>query len=94
MNKIILSITLILFSCTSKPVLPEKSDIIVSRSEAPLGCENLGAIEGRSNKQNATPEEALEDLKGEAIKKGANFVKIETMGALSSSIRGSAFYCR
>lgn len=84
---------LVLTACTSHPVLPEKSDVIVSRSEAAESCKLLGPVEGRSNRVNATAAEALDDLKSDAIKKGANFVKIEAMGALSSSIRGTAYLC-
>lgn len=84
---------LFLTACSSHPVLPEKSDIKVSRDTPSEKCKNLGAIEGRSTKMTAKPEDALEDLKTEAIKKGADYVKIETMGAQSSVIRGTAYFC-
>lgn len=80
-------------ACSSHPVLPKKDDIKVSRDAAPESCENLGYIEGRTTKINGKIEDSLDDLKQEAIKKGANYVQIETMGALASSIRGKAFYC-
>lgn len=86
-------LTFVFAGCSSHPVLPEKSDIKVTRDNPPDKCKNLGPIEGRSNKINAKPEDALEDLKGEAIRKGADFVRIETMGAQSSTIRGTAFFC-
>lgn len=87
--------TLALFftACSSHPVLPEKSDIKVSRDMPSEKCKDLGPIEGRSIKINAKPEEALVDLKNEAIKKGADYVKIETIGAQSSVIRGTAYFC-
>lgn len=93
MNKYLFLSCLIATACTSHPVLPEKSDIIVSRNEAAENCRLIGPIEGRSNRINATPAEALDDLKTEGIKKGANFIKIETMGALASAIRGIAYLC-
>lgn len=80
-------------SCSSHPVLPKTSDIKVSRNEADKDCKHLGAIEGRSYKMKATEEELLEDLKKEAISKGANFVKVETLGAQGGSIRGQAYFC-
>lgn len=80
-------------SCSSHPVLPKTSDIKVSRDDAKESCKHLGAIEGRSYKVKATEEEILEDLKKEAISKGANFVKVETIGAHGGSIRGQAYYC-
>lgn len=87
------SLALVLFSCSSHPVLPQKSDIKVSRDEAAKDCKNLGAIEGRTTNVKGTPEDALEDLKSEAVKKGANYVQIETMGAQGTAIRGQAYYC-
>lgn len=89
----ILALGLIFSSCSSHPVLPKKDDIKVTRDNPSDKCKNLGPIEGRSTKMNAKPEDALEDLKEEAIRKGADFVKIETMGAQSSTIRGTAFFC-
>ncbi len=86
-------ISLFIFACSSHPVLPKKSDIKVTRENPSDKCKNLGPIEGRSLKVAARPEDALEDLKSEAIKKGADYVKIETMGAQSSVIRGTAYFC-
>ena len=93
-NKSQLIIALLLFSaCSSPPVLPEKKDIKVSREAPSSSCKDLGLIEGRTQKINGTSAEALEDMKGEAIKKGANYVKMETMGALGTSVRGEAYFC-
>ncbi|GIL16404.1 MAG: hypothetical protein BroJett040_01550 [Oligoflexia bacterium] len=92
-----LSIFFILFcaltACSSHPVLPTKKDITVSR-EMPKGkCQDLGMIEGRTKSVNGTTEDALEDMKADAIRKGANYVKMETMGALGTSVRGQAYFC-
>lgn len=80
-------------ACSSHPVLPEKSDIKVSRENPKDSCKSLGFIEGRSIKINAKPEDAIDDLKAEAIKKGANYIKMETMGAMGSAVRGEAYFC-
>lgn len=84
---------LFLAACRTHPVLPTTGDIKVSREDAGKDCKDLGSIEGRSNKIKASQEEVLEDLKKEAVRKGANFVKVETMGAMNSSIRGQAYFC-
>lgn len=94
MNIRILILALTLTACSSHPVLPQKTDIKITREEPSKDCENLGAIVGRSHSIHATPEEALEDLKVEAIQKGANVVKVETMGAQSAAIKGTAYYCK
>ena len=92
-NKVLLLVAgLTLAACSSHPVLPQANDVKVSRENPSEKCKNLGFIEGRSDKINAKREEALEDLKSEAVRKGANYVRIETMGA-HSSVRGTAFFC-
>lgn len=84
---------LFLGACSSHPVIPEKEDIKITRDNPDSDCKEIGPIEGRTNKLKAKPEDAIEDMKSEAIKKGANFVKIETFGAMNSSVRGTAYYC-
>ena len=95
MNKsVFLLSALFLMACSSHPVLPKKEDIKVSREAAGENCSSLGSIEGRTTKINGKDEDALEDLKEDAIKKGANYVQIESMGALASTIRGKAYFCQ
>ena len=84
-----------LSACASKmPVLAESSDIKVSRENPSGECETLGPIEGRSLSVNPDKEALLEDLKQEAIKKGANYVKFETFGAQGAAVRGTAYFCK
>ena len=96
MKKIfILILPLILLgACSTNPVLPKKDDIKISREAPTDACQDLGSIEGRTTKMNGKTEDALEDMKEEAIKKGANYVKIETIGALGTSVRGNGYYCK
>lgn len=84
---------MLFLGCGSHPVLPEKSDIKVSRENPDSDCKSLGPIEGRSLKVDAKYEDALEDLKSEAVQKGANFVQVQTLGALGGAIRGEAYFC-
>lgn len=87
-------IILVLFlgACASKPLI-EKSDIKLTRDEPAKTCRSLGSIEVRSISVKANEKKLMEDLKVDAQKKGANFVKVETMGAQGTSIRGEAFSC-
>lgn len=87
---------LAIMGCASKtPVLMKASDVTVLREEPnEKKCQNLGSIEGRTNAIHSTQEALIEDLKTEAIRKGANFVKVETMGAQASAIRGTAYFCK
>ncbi len=79
-------------SCTSKPVL-EKNDVKITRDEASKSCKPLGPIEGRTISVKATLEQAMEALKEEAIKKGADFVQMEAIGATGTVVRGQAYNC-
>ena len=94
MKKLIPFTLLFLAACSSHPVLPSKDDIKVSREAADESCEYLGPIEGRTTKINGKTEDAIDDMKLEAVKKGASFVQIETIGALGTSVRGRAYICK
>lgn len=78
--------------CASKPIL-EKKEITVTRDEPSSSCHDLGSIEGRVMTVKGTQEQALENLKDEAVKKGANWVKIYTVGAQGTTVRGQAYHC-
>jgi hypothetical protein len=79
--------------CSSHPVLPQTKDIKVSRDNPSKSCQDLGLVEGRTLTNSGSTEEALEDMKKDAVKKGANYIKMETMGAMGTSVRGTAYFC-
>lgn len=81
-----------LFGCASKPIL-DADDIKLTRDEPSKSCKSLGPIEGRVSSIKGTLEQAMEALKLEAVKKGADFVKIETVGAQGQTVRGEAYNC-
>jgi hypothetical protein len=76
------------------PVMPSSSDVKVSREVPADNCENLGPVEGRSVSIASNQAALVEDIKQEAIRKGGNYVKIETLGAQGSAVRGIAYYCK
>ncbi len=75
---------LLLTACSSIEVTPEGSKVMVSPNPAPTGCKYLGQITGNqgnfftgdwtSNKNLA--EGAMNDLKNQAGKIGANYVQL------------------
>jgi hypothetical protein len=90
-----LPLLLILTACASgMPVLPTTSDVKLSRETPGDNCENLGPVEGRTISVASDQSALVEDIKQEAIRKGANYIKIETMGAQNSAMRGIAYYCK
>lgn len=78
--------------CASKPIL-EKDDIKITRDEPSKSCKSLGPIEGRVISVKGTLEQAMEALKEEAIKKGADFVQMEAVGVSGTVVRGQAYNC-
>ncbi len=90
---LLLVLTGLLSSCFSPPIKPEGKNIKVSRMDPGPDCRPLGAVEGRSLKTKSTFEEALEDLKTDAARKGATDVKIESSSGLGTAVRGEAFFC-
>jgi len=93
MKRLILA--LILTGCSSTmPVLPKTSDVKVSRELPSADCTPIGTVVGTSTGIKADKEAMLEDLKEEAIKKGANYVMVETLGAQGSAIKGQAYNCK
>lgn len=80
--------------CSTRPVLPDSSDVKVSRT-APKDerCESIGPIEGRSLTAKGNPEEALKDATNAAAHKGANFVHIQSYSETGTAVRAEGFVC-
>jgi hypothetical protein len=90
----VLTASLIAFSaCSSHPIKPESKNVEVSREDAGKKCQEIGRVEGRVKNVKGTFEEALEDLKLDAARKGANYVKMEQTGAMGQSVAGVAYFC-
>lgn len=83
----------LLVGCSSHPIKPEGKNVEVSRNEADKDCKEIGRVEGRVKNTKGTFEEALEDLKLDAARKGANYVKMEQAGAMGQSVAGVAYFC-
>lgn len=84
---------MLLSACSSHPIKPEADNVKVSRDEADKDCKEIGEVQGRVKNVNGKFEEALEDLKLDAARKGANFVQIKQTGALGQSVSGTAYFC-
>lgn len=84
---------LFLFGCTSHPIKPAAENVKVSREDAGKDCKEIGPVDGRVKNINGKFEEALEDLKLDASRKGANFVHIQQTGALGQAVTGTAYFC-
>jgi hypothetical protein len=83
----------VLLACSSHPIKPEAGNVKVGREDADKDCKEIGPVEGRVKNVTGKFEEALEDLKLDAARKGANFVQIQQTGALGQAVRGTAYFC-
>ena len=82
-----------LAACSSHPIKPEAKNVETSRDDADEDCKSLGKVQGSVMSAKGTFEQALEDLKLDAARKGANFVKIGKTSAMGTSVQGEAFFC-
>ncbi len=88
----ILSI-LLLVGCSSHPIIPEGKNIKVSREKAGDDCKNLGPVAGTVQTKSGSVESAIEDMKLDAARKGANYIEMLTTSAYGTTTQGTAYFC-
>lgn len=79
--------------CSSHPIVPEAKNVEVSRNDAGRKCREIGPVQGSVVTAKGTVEQAIENMKLDAARKGANFVRMETTSALGTSVSGTAYFC-
>lgn len=79
--------------CGSHPIKPAAENVKISRDEASSSCREIGPVEGRNQSVTGTFDMALEDLKLDASRKGANFVKIGATSGMGTAVGGTAYFC-
>ncbi len=80
-------------ACGSHPIKPSGENVKISRNDADSDCREIGSVEGRNQSTKGTFETAMEDLKLDASRQGANFVKIEQTSGTGTAVRGTAYFC-
>jgi hypothetical protein len=87
--------TLLLFfaGCSSQPIVPEAKNVKISREDPSKKCAEIGKVQGSVQTASGTVEQAIEDMKLDAARKGANFVRMEATSAYGTSASGTAFQC-
>lgn len=84
----------VLLSCSHQSVLPISEDVKVGREDAAKDCTELGKVTGTTLSAKGTAEEAIEDLKKDAARKGATYVKIGQYSAMGTAVSGIAYQCK
>lgn len=92
-NVALASLTLCFSSCSAPPIRMTADDIKLSRLPAKDNCTFLGSIEGRALTVKGGEDEAFEDLKNSAAKKGANYLVIEETSGTGAAVRAQAYLC-
>ncbi|MBN8539382.1 MAG: hypothetical protein J0L82_03265 [Deltaproteobacteria bacterium] len=82
-----------LVGCGSHPIKPESENVKITRDDADEDCREIGPVEGRNSSVKGTFDQALEDLKIDAARKGANFVKIGATSGPGTAVHGVAYFC-
>ena len=80
-------------ACSHQPILPDAKNVKVQREDPSPKCVDFGQVTGTVSSSRGTLDEAIEDMKLDAARKGANFVKVESTGAMGTSITGHAYNC-
>ena len=79
--------------CASHQVKPTAESVKVSRDDADKDCVEIGVVQGSVSTTKGTVDEAIEDMKLDAARKGANYVQMGVTSALGNSVSGTAFKC-
>lgn len=89
----VLFCTAFLASCSSRSVLPDSTEVKVSRDAADNSCKSLGMITGTTSSVKGTRDEALADLKQTAANKGANYAQIKQYSPQGTTVTAAAYEC-
>jgi hypothetical protein len=82
-----------LSACTSQPIIPDAKNIKLARENPSPKCVEIGKVQGSVSSVHGTIEQAIEDMKLDAARKGANYVRMESTSAYGTSASGTAFQC-
>src|ERR1700722_333781 len=84
---------LLFAGCASEKVILSNDDVKFSKADPPSNCQEAGNVSGRTTYASGTTEEAIADMKHDAARKGANFVKFGELSATGTVVTGIAFKC-
>lgn len=83
----------LLAACSHQPIIPEAKNVDVKRENPPGDCREIGRVLGQVRTTAGSIEQAIDDMKLDAARRGANYVRIESTGAMGTSVSGTAYQC-
>lgn len=85
--------SLIWVGCSSQPIVPEAKNVKLTHDQPAKDCREIGPVQGSVKSTRGTIEQAIEDMKLDAARKGANFIRMGAVSAIGTSASGTAFQC-
>jgi hypothetical protein len=94
-SQISLAVVTILFvsACSHQPIVPKADNVKLARENPSKDCREIDRVQGSVSSSHGTIEQAIEDMKLDASRKGANYVRMESTSAYGQSVSGTAFNC-
>ncbi len=80
-------------ACSHQALIPEARNVKIARENPPGDCQELGTVHGVVKTSAGSIEQAIDDMKLDAARKGANYVRMEATGAMGTSTSGTAYKC-
>ena len=84
---------LVFSSCSHQAIIPEAKNVKIQREAPAKNCRSLGHVEGNVIHATGKIEDAIEDMRLDAARKGANYVQMGETSALGKNVAGVAFQC-
>lgn len=82
-----------LAGCSHQAIVPEARNVKIARENPPSNCAVLGPVTGKTKTMSGSIEQAIDDMKLDAARKGANYVRMESTGAMGTTASGTAYQC-
>jgi hypothetical protein len=88
------SLALFMSACSHHPIVPDARNVKIQRENPSGNCTEIGPVTGSVKTMSGSIEQAIDDMKLDAARKGANFVRMESTGAMGTSASGTAYNCK
>ncbi len=85
---------LFLVACSHQPIIPDARNVKIQRENPTGDCYEIGPVTGKVKTMSGSIEQAIDDMKLDAARKGANYVRMESTGAMGTSASGTAYNCK
>ena len=89
----ITTVLALISGCAHQAIVPEAKNVKIARENPASDCREIGPVKGSVKTSSGSIEQAIDDMKLDAARKGANYVRMEATGAMGTSASGTAYQC-